>query len=77
MKVARCATPAFAVLELLVELPECGDFGGTNEREIFRPEEEDLPLTLVVLVGNGFECVVFIGTDGCSKTKIRELLSYT
>ena len=40
------------------------------------PEEKDSPLALVVLVGNGFECIILVGGDGCSKTEIGKLLSY-
>ena len=66
-----------AVLKFLVQFAERGDPGRPNEGEVLRLEEKDSPLVLVVLVGNGFECIVLISVDGCSKTKIRKLLSYT
>ena len=64
-----------AVLEFLVQFAERGDLGRANEGKVFRPKEEDSPFASVVLVGNGFECVVFISCDGGGKTEIRELLS--
>lgn len=65
-----------AVLEFLVQFAERGDLGRSYEGEVFRPEEEDSPFALVVLVGNGFECGVFISGDGSGNTEIRKLLSY-
>jgi hypothetical protein len=42
-----------ALAEFLVELAKCGDLGRTDESEILRPEEVNLPLALVVLVRTG------------------------
>src|SRR5216684_5384321 len=44
-----------AVVELAAELAEGGDLGRTDEGEILRPEEHDLPLAGSALVGNVLE----------------------
>jgi hypothetical protein len=53
-----------AILELVVEFPESGDFGGAYESEVLRPEEDHAPLALVVVAGDGREVVAgLLGVD--------------
>src|SRR5271157_5245787 len=57
-------------------LPNAAISVGHTKVKSLGQKEEDSPLACVVLVGNGFECVVFIRGDGSGKTEIRKLLSY-
>ena len=53
-----------AVLELVIELAERGDFGWTHEGEVLRPEEHHPPLALVVVAGDRREVVAgLLGVD--------------
>ena len=53
---------AVAGLELVSELAECCDFGGADEGEVLRPEEDDAPGVFVqTLGGDGGEVVFGLG----------------
>src|SRR5215471_4801580 len=58
-----------ALVERLVELAESRDLGRTDEGEILGPEEDDLPLALVGLVGHLPEGG--LGIDACHRLEIE------
>src|SRR5215510_13072706 len=58
-----------ALVECLVELAEGRDLGRTDEGEILGPEEDDLPLALVGLVGHLLEGG--LGIDACHRLEIE------
>lgn len=72
-----------AVRELLVELAESGNLGGADEGEVLRPEEDDAPLSSVVVAGDSGEVIVRllsvnlrkVATDHGGQVVRRELVA--
>src|SRR5436189_99438 len=61
------------VLEVAVALPERGDLRRADEREVLRPEEDDLPLAGVVVVRHLLELLALLETDGRLQLERRKL----
>src|SRR6266851_4613660 len=64
-----------AIVELAVELAEGGDLGRTDEGEILRPEEHDLPLAGIALVGNVLEGGPGVGAHHRFEIEGRKLVA--
>ena len=72
-----------AVLELVVELAECGDLGRADEGEVLRVEEDDLPLALVLVEADLLEVVlrllgvglVQVAALECGESELGELVA--
>src|SRR5882757_8901212 len=64
-----------ALVERLVELAEGGDLGRTDEGEILRPEEHDLPFAGFALVGNLLEGSLRIGAHHRFEVEGRKLVA--
>src|SRR6266853_444237 len=64
-----------AVVEVAVELAESGDLGRTDEGEILRPEEHDLPFAGVALVGTILEGGLGVGAHRRLEIEGRKLVT--
>jgi len=64
-----------ALIERLVELAEGGDLGRADEGEVLRPEEHDLPLAGLALVGNLLEASLGIGAHHRFEVEGRKLVA--
>src|SRR5882757_6417284 len=64
-----------AIVEFAIELAEGGDLGRTDEGEILRPEEHDLPFAGVALVGNILEGSLRIGAHHRFEVEGRKLVA--
>ena len=63
--------------ELAVHLAEGSDLSGADESEVLWPEEVNLPLAFVILVGDGLEGALDIAADGCSQRIRGKFFSYS
>src|SRR4029453_4547355 len=63
------------LVERLVELAEGGDLGRTDESEVLRPEEHDLPFAGVALVGHLLEGRLRIGAHHRLEIEGRKLVA--
>src|SRR6185312_15394115 len=64
-----------AGLELFVQPAESGDLGRTDEGEVLRPEEDDLPLAGKAVLGDGLEGAVEAARDHAGEGEIGEMLT--
>src|SRR5581483_10825961 len=64
-------------LELLVELAERRNLGGANEREILGPEEHDLPLAGMAVLGERLKRLLHVIRHDAREGKIRKTLTNT
>ena len=72
---ARAQHLRVAILELAVLLAELRDLGRADEREVLRPEEDDLPLARVVVVGDVLELLALLEAHGGLELERGELVS--
>jgi hypothetical protein len=64
-----------AISKFLVQLAKRSNFCGTDESEVFGPEEIYLLLAGEALVGDGLESLFLVGVDRGYYFEIRELFS--
>src|SRR5690606_23073429 len=72
---ARAVDDRVTVVELAVQLAERGDLGRAHEGEVLRPEENDLPLAGLVLVGEVLERGVEVVRDDALQVQFRKLVT--
>src|SRR5262244_475075 len=73
---ARAEDLSITLEELVVLLPELGDLGGADEGEVHGPEEDDLPLARVVLLGDVLELLALLQAHRSLEVERRKLVSY-
>jgi hypothetical protein len=59
----------------LVDVPELGNLGRADEREVHRPEEEDAPLAGVRRVGDLLELLAVLGAHDGLELELGQLVS--